>query len=153
MPNDLILDRGKIPSPRNGRKPFPFPPPPPPQNKTIVINMADFNGGSIDNTLISSAIVGLTERVTTIEENLVNGISLSSLQLGETSGTAYPGDKGYANANAISTINAALNIMAENSVTRNDLDESLLEYAKTSNVTANIEDLRNSIPRNCRFSN
>lgn len=144
-----------VPRPRKPTPPPAMPPPPPfpirPKKPIININV---NGGdkAIDYAVLSALQV-LYKKVDDLEEIVGSGGYFPSgyvpIELGEVSGTAYPGDKGHANAIAISLISQAM----QNLVTKTELsifkdelnealDDRLLAYATIQAVTQNIEELQ-----------
>lgn len=136
---DIIL-----PKPRKPVRPVPPLPSFQPKNQVIIINDNGGQGGSTDPSVISALQI-ISVKVANLE-NIVNDISLSSLELGEVSGTAYPGDLGKRNADAISLISDAL----ENDFVSKDyftvaITEALVPYATTDALVQNVESLRNDL--------
>lgn len=123
------------PPPHHG--PF-YPPPPPPipaQNINIYSGGSDKGQEIIDGNqdkLLSS----LTTRVELLEQQ-----SLSSLVLGEVSGTAWPGDRGFENLQSITVINTALSSILErldNVVTDQELSDILSQYSTVQATSESI---------------
>ena len=130
--NDLI-----IPSPR---RPVPPPPPPPYIDKRVINITVDGTGkdGGLPDSYVLSALQSMNDKLMRFEYVLS---TYTSLELGEVSGTAYPGDKGFNNALAITLINEALTSL----VSRDDLNDALIGYATTEAMSYNMDALRNEM--------
>lgn len=131
-----------LPKPRKPGMPPPPPPvfpPTPPKQHIINVSVADNNNSSLNYAVLSSLQV-INTRLTFVEQML--GVSgYSQLELGEVSGTAYPGDKGFANALAISSILEQLPSL----VTVDTLNDRIQNFVTVGTMTDNLDALRDDI--------
>jgi len=143
---DISLPRPRRPI---GPPPPPFPPIVPKQN-IINVNVSD-NNGQMNYAVLSSLQV-INSRLTLVENALANA-DFAQLELGEVSGTAYPGDKGAANAALINYVIGQIGNLKDG-ITSAELisylsnyvtNDNLIGYATTDEMTNSLISLRSDI--------
>ncbi len=116
-----------IPKPRRPVMPPPVPPPPfiPPRQQIINVNVTGNNtdsGTSVPYEVLSS-LQEINSRLTIVETKIPT--DFTQLELGEISGTAYPGDKGYLNAANIALISQTL----QSFLSEDEFQQRIMSYA------------------------
>lgn len=135
---DISLPRPRRPvAPPCAPPPHCHPPAPPNQN-IINVNVApsDSTGVALQLGQVISDVQSLTNRLNAVEGALESG-SFGGVELGEISGTAYPGDKGAANRVMLDYVMSQMGSFVT--------DEDMIGYATVSGVTESFDSLRADI--------
>ena len=132
-----------LPKPRKpeGYRPPGFPPIGPKQN---IINVNVNDNDDLINYAVLSSLQVINSRLTAVE-NKVNDADFTKLELGESEGTAYPGNKGYSNATAITLISNQLQNFITQSALQTTLREALADFATIGAMNAMLDGINRTI--------
>ena len=112
------------------------PPPPHCHEGNKIINNIIIGDQSASESVLS-AIQEINNRLFEVDEILAT-LSANALTLGETEGTAYPGDKGLSTA-------LALDMLRDVVVLKDELTQTLMSYATTEALSVSIDGIRSTI--------
>lgn len=120
---DIVLPRPK-------RSVIPPPPPPRCDSNVININIDSTKTGGMNDLAVTSALQAFNDKIYALQSALAE-LQAKTVELGETVGTAYPGNYGKQNADNISLLLQKVQL----------IEDTFSTYAKIADVTQLIQDV------------